>query len=645
MTKGDLFWDDQGKPRKIRVELERPRVFTAVVFNAQQMDGVPPLEIKEQIWDASQRAENILKGSGARISHDQANRAFYRPSTDRIHLPPRSQFPTADNYYATALHELGHWTGHPSRLSRDLSHPFGSEMYAKEELRAEIASYMLGAELNIGHDPGQHVAYVKSWIKTLKDDPFEIMRASSDAEKIQRYVLSMEQEQEQGQDAALVAYEREVMGYLSADIQVVLNDPDLTFDHFHDFQGGETLEAALRHHGLQTVGDVTGPQVVNFPEEAWSSLAPVFGMPDSIEDQRETTNAYLEAKGLMQAFSDHADRLLQQGLEKKAKETGYAETLQGAMREKYDQYQGILAACYGRSDPELMLHRNLFQDEPLAFVIADEVARMEGWEHTPGGLVNLMIRAVENRTNHRLPSHDWESQPLGNDVRDASLRVISIKDTHQPHSPVVMKITCTFNHVLETAEPVSLARSPDMKVLSVAKGEISAEEVMSALQKSFGQVYMQAVPELKEGLERQAKACTRQLPERYRVSLTPEGGYQLQNPESVVMAVHGEAVSFSLQAVRETAEQDSQQRLQEHAFLQQADEWLTKAYGITLADTNEEKARGYFQEKSSPEAFVQDWAEKYDLDPVDNEQAERLRMVAQTIEQQQTPKAAERGIP
>ncbi|WP_140410188.1 zincin-like metallopeptidase domain-containing protein, partial [Escherichia coli] len=111
--------------------------------------------------------------------------------------PQQAAFPSADRYYATALHELGHWTGHASRLDRDLAHPFGSEGYAKEELRAEIASMIMGDELGIGHDPSQHVAYVKSWIKALQDDPLEIFRAAADAEKIQGFVLGLEQQRTQ----------------------------------------------------------------------------------------------------------------------------------------------------------------------------------------------------------------------------------------------------------------------------------------------------------------------------------------------------------------------------------------------------------------------------------------------------------------
>lgn len=146
--------------------------------------------------------EHILKASGASITHAPGDRAFYRPATDSIHLPDRGQFPTADNYYATALHELGHWTGHASRLDRDLAHPFGSEGYAKEELRAEIASMIVGDELGIGHDPGQHAAYVGSWIKALQDEPLEVFRAAADAEKIHDYVLAFEQKQVQEQEQA-----------------------------------------------------------------------------------------------------------------------------------------------------------------------------------------------------------------------------------------------------------------------------------------------------------------------------------------------------------------------------------------------------------------------------------------------------------
>ena len=194
---GKPVLDAEGRQRKEKVELERPRAFYAVVFNAEQIDGLPPIVTTTHEWNPVERAEAILRASGAKITEEAGDRAYYRPSTDSITLPLRSQFPSADRFYATALHELGHWTGHPNRLDRDLAHPFGSEGYAREELRAEIASLITGQELQIGHDPEQHAAYVGSWIKVLEEDPLEIVRAASDAEKIHTYVLALEQKQVQ----------------------------------------------------------------------------------------------------------------------------------------------------------------------------------------------------------------------------------------------------------------------------------------------------------------------------------------------------------------------------------------------------------------------------------------------------------------
>ncbi|EPZ4631271.1 zincin-like metallopeptidase domain-containing protein [Escherichia coli] len=188
--------DSDGKKKMITVQLDKPKVFSAVVFNGEQIQGLPPIETekKDPAWNRHERAEAILTNAGIPISHDQADNAFYLPGKDEIHLPGRDQFATADRYYATALHELGHATGHASRLNRDLSGRFGSESYAKEELRAEIGSLLIGDELEIGHDPGQHAAYVKSWVKVLKEDPKEILRAARDAEAIKDWVIARERE-------------------------------------------------------------------------------------------------------------------------------------------------------------------------------------------------------------------------------------------------------------------------------------------------------------------------------------------------------------------------------------------------------------------------------------------------------------------
>nr|BCU00973.1 hypothetical protein [uncultured bacterium] len=267
--------DGQGKTVKETVMLERPRVFFATVFNGEQIDGLPPIQRKEQAWDAVERAEHILQASGANIRHGENNRAFYRPATDSIHLPDKGQFPTADRYYATALHELGHWTGHESRLDRDLSHPFGSEGYAKEELRAEISSMILGDELGIGHDPEQHAAYVGSWIKALEDDPLEIFRASAEAEKIHDYVLAFEQKQVQEQGQQQAADQRPPHEMTLAEFIAQANTEELTNhgrkwnvtlgDRYAAFSDADSPQAALADVHRATVNNAL---YLNTPEAA-----------------------------------------------------------------------------------------------------------------------------------------------------------------------------------------------------------------------------------------------------------------------------------------------------------------------------------------------------------------------------------------
>ena len=201
-AQGKPVLGDDGKPAKETVKLERPRQRYYSIFHMSQLGGeVPPFDATKDAptWDRHERAAAILMGSGAVIKHDQRDRAFYRGSTDGIHLPPQGNFDSPDKYYATALHELMHWTGHTSRMNREFG-PFGSEQYAREELRAEIASWMIGMELGIGYDPGQHLSYVNSWVKVLEKDPYEIVRACRDAEKMKEYVLAMEQKKEISQD-------------------------------------------------------------------------------------------------------------------------------------------------------------------------------------------------------------------------------------------------------------------------------------------------------------------------------------------------------------------------------------------------------------------------------------------------------------
>ena len=156
------------------------------MFHASQIDGIPaykPPTVEEAPWTRPEAADIILKNSGAvvRIGGD---RAFYSPATDHIQLPPEHAFRGPPEFAATALHELAHWTGHPSRLNRDMKARYGSAAYAMEELRAELASAFVASELGIPTDIPQHASYIASWIKPLKDDKREIFRAAADAQRI-----------------------------------------------------------------------------------------------------------------------------------------------------------------------------------------------------------------------------------------------------------------------------------------------------------------------------------------------------------------------------------------------------------------------------------------------------------------------------
>ncbi|MCT2388873.1 zincin-like metallopeptidase domain-containing protein [Erwinia pyrifoliae] len=258
--KGNKIRED-GKIKMVVEKYERPKLFSFVVFNAAHIDNMPEKTLVPPLseWERNQKAEAILRNSGATLEHKAGNSAHYSPSQDKIVLPIREQFPTPDNYYATALHELGHWTGHETRLNRDLKHPFGSEAYAKEELRAEIASMMLGEELGIGHDPGQHVSYIGSWIKALKEDPNEIFRAAADAERISRYVTGLENtlEQEKQPKSAVLEHGMAIRKKDGAQPDLSNDKPEVSERVYLSipYEEKEEAKAVARAHGTAIVWD------------------------------------------------------------------------------------------------------------------------------------------------------------------------------------------------------------------------------------------------------------------------------------------------------------------------------------------------------------------------------------------------------
>jgi antirestriction protein ArdC len=263
---GKPVLDANGKEVKETVKLEQPRVIWSTVFNASQIDGMPPLEPKQtHKWVAIENAEKAIADTGAKIEHKEGDKAFYSPKADAITLPQKEQFPNAIGYYQTALHELGHWTGHSSRLNRDLSGGFGSESYAREELRAEIASVMTGARLGIGSTPrDENAAYVQSWIKALKDDPKELYRAASDAEKAAQFLTkSLYLEQTKDKENAIekppaITLERSV-----SELKQSLERSTIAMQNGDYSKLGENYALIDKAANLSKVGGVNGREVAN----------------------------------------------------------------------------------------------------------------------------------------------------------------------------------------------------------------------------------------------------------------------------------------------------------------------------------------------------------------------------------------------
>ncbi|MCK1738391.1 DUF1738 domain-containing protein [Bradyrhizobium sp. 138] len=161
------------------------------VFNTDQCDGLPP-----EIATTAQppppgliepRVESLIRATGIdfRIG---GNRAFYTPAEDYVQVPPPQAYFEPINWHRTALHELAHASGHPSRLNRDLSGSYGTRKYAFEELVAEISSAFSCASLAIVPTV-RHADYIGSWLDVLREDNRAIVRAASQASKVADYLL------------------------------------------------------------------------------------------------------------------------------------------------------------------------------------------------------------------------------------------------------------------------------------------------------------------------------------------------------------------------------------------------------------------------------------------------------------------------
>ena len=183
--------EDDGKRRVARASW---------VFNCAQVEGYTPPPPPEPLGPIQRilDADRFFAAIGARIVHG-GQEAYYRPSTDTIHMPDEGLFTgtatmtRSEAYFAVLAHEHIHYTGHPSRLDRNLAKRFGKAEVAAEELVAEIGSAFLCAELGITQDVrADHAQYLANWLQLLKGDPKAIFTAAARASEAVNYLNGLQ---------------------------------------------------------------------------------------------------------------------------------------------------------------------------------------------------------------------------------------------------------------------------------------------------------------------------------------------------------------------------------------------------------------------------------------------------------------------
>jgi antirestriction protein ArdC len=172
-----------------------PMMREYTVFNVDQCEELPdsvksgkPMRVRNPDT-RDELADEFLRSTGADIREGHGE-AYFVPSRDFISVPAFEAFKGADHFYNVAFHELTHWTGHKSRLDRDLRNRFGSRAYAAEELIAELGAAFLCAEFGFDGDV-RHSGYIGHWIELLKGDKRAFFTACSQASKAADYLRGL----------------------------------------------------------------------------------------------------------------------------------------------------------------------------------------------------------------------------------------------------------------------------------------------------------------------------------------------------------------------------------------------------------------------------------------------------------------------
>ena len=267
------------------------RVRYTPVFHASMIDGIP--ELKTTYREPQQLSDIVTRLSasmGIEILNDGGNRAFYRLNEDKIHLPLSTAFHGEYEYNATALHELAHSTGHPSRLNRPMSGRFGSEEYAFEELIAEISSCFMSVNLDVQQMPQHmenHKAYVQEWVKAINDKPDMLMQAIAQAQRTATYM---------DYHAGLITEQQYNASLFNAATQA--EDKDV----------GPAPEAA------QTAEENSVTQLPNFPEETTETRSAATDHAPEVFGAYESDNAGVKTwpleteHGVVNDFRDYVQK-------------------------------------------------------------------------------------------------------------------------------------------------------------------------------------------------------------------------------------------------------------------------------------------------------------------------------------------------
>ena len=186
-----VFWKDvnqsQDQAQGSEQEEGRTRRILAsafALFHSDQVDGFEPEpEKKKSPFERVVRADAFFGSVPVKIVHLK-DMPFYDLKSDLVNMPRPETFKDAISYYSTLAHEATHWTGHPSRLAREMQHRFGDEQYAAEELIAELGAAFIAADLELEADPRvENAPYIQSWLRILKSDKYAIFNAAGHAQR------------------------------------------------------------------------------------------------------------------------------------------------------------------------------------------------------------------------------------------------------------------------------------------------------------------------------------------------------------------------------------------------------------------------------------------------------------------------------